>query len=680
MNSIPIEFISANIFSTKCLIETNTDKDLQILFNQPDFYYIVSPWNNNNLTFLLIVKYTFTLLVLAIAGVFASNSVLAQTTGGPDLFGYTWEDSNAPSGPAYTWLDITTLPGAVQITGLTDDNAVGPFNFGFDFRYYWNDVNTFRFGSNGWIGLGAQGNAIGNIAHCFPSIPTQGGVGDNYVAPFLTDLNYVSNSFPNPGSAWYWSNGQDSLIIQYNNVPWWRAGTPDWIGSNTFQVVFSGLDSSITFNYNDMDPASFNNTPFCDQDLIIGMENVTGNIGLVHNLEVVPADQYSVRFNYPDSVTFQVPDATPAWAANSDNAGQIFVSPSTVNLEVNVANVGNADITTDINVDGVLQSLSFNTVWSDQTSVPGGLVAGADTTVIFPKVVNLNTAGQYYFNVVTANGSDINQTNDDNTVEISVVECVNDSFTLTYATGNTPDRAVGWSGGGGDSGAGVFFAPFGDSITLESVDLYVVSSIDANNPTSSFWIKVYDDSGIPGALLDSVYVPVANVVVDAWNTVSLTSPITISNGGFFVSWIMGGDTALLGAEAFGPISRRTYEVLGGNWSPYRQAQSEDFLIRVNATGCDSLVAVDDPIANFELQTYPNPTTEAFKVRFDLPYAGEAQFTMMDRLGRTVFRRGLDVNAGTTTFTYDASGLSSGVYFLSMQFDGQKVTHKVIVSK
>lgn len=618
--------------------------------------------------------------MLAVAAIFAFTPAQAQTSGGPDLYGYQWVDSNDPNGPAYTWIDITGLPGAVQISGITDDNSVGPFNFGFDFRYYWIDVNTFKFGSNGWIGLGAQGN-IGNIAHCFPVIPTQGGAGDNFVAPMLTDLNYVSSypNQPNPASAWYWTNNTDSLVIQYNDVPWWDAGVPDWIGSNTFQVVFSALDSSITVNYNDMDPASFNNIAGCAQDLTIGIENVTGNIGLEHSLEVVPADQYSVKYFPPATVIFQVPDATPAWAANSDNAGQLYVSPSNVNFDANVASVGNADITTDITVDGQLQTLAFQTVWSDQTSVPGGLTAGSNQTVTFPTVANLTTAGQYYFNVATSNGQDLNQTNDNNTVEVSVVECINDAFTMTYATGNPPDGLISWGGGGGD-GAGVFFDPPGNPVTLESVELYIVGDQDPNTPMSPFWIKIYDDTGVPGALLDSVYVGVAAVVEDAWNTVNLSAPLAIQNGGFYVSWIMGGDTIGLGTEAFGPISRRTYEVLGGNWSPYRQAQAEDFLIRVNATGCNSFVAVDAPEANFELQTYPNPAAESFKIRFDLPNAGAAQFTMMDMIGQTVFRRELDVNAGSTTFTYNASELSNGVYFLSMQFNGQKVTRKVVVSK
>lgn len=627
------------------------------------------------------MRKTFTTLLLALVAGMVFGPVMAGT-GGPDIYGYSWIDSDEPGGPVYAWNDITARAGAVQIMGLTDDNAVGPFNIGFNFQYYWISVDEFKFGSNGWIGLGPQGN-IGNIAHCFPIIPTQGDGNDNFVAPFMTDLIFESNSptAPNLGEAWYWSNNTDSLIIQYDNVSWWQQGTPNWIGSNTFQVIFAASDSSITFVYNDMDQANFNDVTQCDQDLTIGIENVTGNIGLSHSAETVPNDNYVIKFNYPATVTFQVPDATPAWIANSDNAGQIFVSNSSVTLDANIANVGNADILSDITVDGQLQSLSFATVWTDQTIISGGLTSGTDQTITFPTLVNLNTPGQFYLNVSTSNADDINQSNNDGQVEVSVVECVNDTFTMTYATGNPPDGVVAWAGGGGNDGAAVFFDAPGYPVTINSVDLFLLGDDqDPQTPmVSGCYVKIYDGTGAPGVLLDSVYVSPSVILEDQWNTISLNTPVTIAGDGFFVSWIMAGDSISLGTEAFGPISRRTYEVLNNNWAPYRQLSAEDFLVRANATGCGAFVAVDAPEANFTLETYPNPANEAFKVRFDLPNSGLAQFTLMDMMGQTVFRRDAEVNGGTTTFTYNSTELATGTYFLNMQFDGQKVTRKVIVS-
>ena len=53
--------------------------------------------------------------------------VQAQTTGGPDTYGYIWRDSNDPQGPAYNWIDILPLPGVSEVRFLADDNIKGSF-------------------------------------------------------------------------------------------------------------------------------------------------------------------------------------------------------------------------------------------------------------------------------------------------------------------------------------------------------------------------------------------------------------------------------------------------------------------------------------------------------------------------------------------------------------------------
>ena len=49
----------------------------------------------------------------------------AQTSGGPDGYGYIWVDSNDPNGPVYSWVDIETIDN--QVSGLGDDNIIGSF-------------------------------------------------------------------------------------------------------------------------------------------------------------------------------------------------------------------------------------------------------------------------------------------------------------------------------------------------------------------------------------------------------------------------------------------------------------------------------------------------------------------------------------------------------------------------
>ena len=92
-----------------------------------------------------------------------SPSVHAQTSGGPDAYGYTWKNSSHTSNPpTYSWVDITTRGD--QVTGLADDNVVGPFPLPQGFQYYWYPVSQIWIGSNGYISF----NGV-NMASPFPS-------------------------------------------------------------------------------------------------------------------------------------------------------------------------------------------------------------------------------------------------------------------------------------------------------------------------------------------------------------------------------------------------------------------------------------------------------------------------------------------------------------------------------
>lgn len=596
-------------------------------------------------------------------------------TGGPDTYGYTWKDSNEPN-HSYSWIDITGFTDAVQVSGLADDNSVGPFNIGWDFQYYWVQYNSVKIGSNGWFSF----DNVGNIASCFPTIPSPGGAGDNIIAPYMSDLTFISNSAanPNPGTMYYWSNNQDTFIIQWNNVGWWQQGTPDWVGDNSFQVILSGVDSSITINYQDTDAANFSPGTFCPTYMEIGIENLTGNIGLgVLSGTTLPADMYSVKFEYPDTVLLQVPDATPAWNANSDNAGQFYFINQNIDMTANIASVGNADITSAITVNGALQNLQFSTVWSDQSSIANGITAGSDQLVTFPTQANITTAGQYYYNVTTATSQDLNPSNNNNIVEVSAVESVNGRYNLTYASLNNPDGSISWAGGGVDDGVAVEYFPPDYPYTIDSFWVWIVGDGDPATPLPVGYRFTIVDS-IGGTVLYTDSFPPSVITEDGWNYVALSTPVIISSGKFICQWFQGGTGIAIGTEAFGPISQRTYEILGGTASPYRQNTVEDMLIAVAGQG---IVARDIPtLTDDVLRPFPNPTNMGLlNVEYDAVTLADVNFRLMNAMGQLVWTQSYnDVPAGTHRFIVKTNQLEAGVYFLDMEQGGQRVVQKIVV--
>lgn len=597
-------------------------------------------------------------------------------SGGPDTYGYSWIDSNEP-GLSYSWVDITGLPGATQVTGLADDNAVGPFNIGWDFRYYWQNYNTVKVGSNGWVSF----DNVGNIASCFPTIPTAGGAGDNIVSPYMSDLNFLSSypNFPNVGEMWYWSNNVDSFVIQWVDVPWWANAVPDWTGSNTFQMVLSGQDSSIVFNYMDTDAANFVPGTACPTYMEVGIENLTGNIGLgVFSGTTLPSDTFSIKFDYPGTVVFQVPDATPAWNANADNAGQFYFINDPIDMQTNIGNVGNTDITNSIDIAGNLQSLSFSTVWSDNASIATGVTAGNDSTIVFANQATITSVGQYYYNISTTNSQDINFSNNNNTVEISAIENVGGRYNLTYATLNNPDGSISWAGGGNDDGVAVKYVPPSYPYTIDSIRIWIFG--DDQDPSTpvpvGFKLALYDAIGSATPLLVDSLTP-AMIVEDGWNSVALSTPVTISSGDVYVAWLQGGTGVAIGTEAFGPISRRTYEILGGAWAPYRQNTVEDMLVELVGS---SPVSIEDPNSlDKALTAYPNPVRGLLNVDYEVSALSDVNFSLLNPVGQMVWRKThSQIPTGKYNFNIETNNFSSGVYFLNMEMNGERVVKKIVV--
>jgi len=87
-------------------------------------------------------------------------------------------------------------------------------------------------------------------------------------------------------------------------------------------------------------------------------------------------------------------------------------------------------------------------------------------------------------------------------------------------------------------------------------------------------------------------------------------------------------------------------------------------------GVDEYVAFSLPDEYALISVYPNPFNSATTISVSLPSAADLNVVVFDVVGRQVATlAGGIINAGTHTFTFDASGLASGMYFIRVTVPG-----------
>jgi len=151
--------------------------------------------------------------------------------GGPDFFGYRWEDSSESGGPAFEWIDAsagTALP-------LANDAFAESIPLGFSFHYYGASYSSIGIASNGWLSFTASGNA-------FPVDVPAADFFAGVIAPYALDLDPAAG-----GSVRYLTTGvapDRRFVVEYRDVP--IAGSGE---EATFEAIFYERSHAIRFQY-----------------------------------------------------------------------------------------------------------------------------------------------------------------------------------------------------------------------------------------------------------------------------------------------------------------------------------------------------------------------------------------------------------------------------------------------
>ena len=605
----------------------------------------------------------FTLTLRSIAG-----------SGGPDAYGYIWRDNLDPQGPTYNWVDILTKPGRLLVERLSDDNTQGPFQLNFNFHYYWYDVNQFWIGSNGYIAFQSC-----QLSVPLPIIPNTN-LPQDYIAAMAADLNFDGSG--NPGQCYYWiSPNQDSLVVSWLNVPFWDQNAPSYQGSNTFQLILSTVDSSITFQYQQQTGTyGGGNSPY----LSAGIENINGGVGLQSMLNPTGGGSgyfvtpYAVKFTYPPSSSFQALDASTLYNDNTSNGGR-FISnhtptPWVMNSEIkNAGNVNLGPFNVYSYVATAVNGLT-GTVEVDDTVTTAAMPAQATASISMNETFSPQVEGTYIQVTRTLYPGDIAPSNDSATLELVVVDTINRPIRLTFDDGLNNGVGLNWLGTQG--GAGMQFVPPFYPCKLTTVHAYV----QANVNLVGFYMSIFDDNGPLGGVgtrLDSIYVPNSSFSAPMWVDVPLTTPIIINSGSFYVSWNMDGAGVTLGTNVSGPVSNRSFEVLSNSWAIYRNRQVEDLMINatidtVNIPVGISNVLLDEGIGEF----YPNPSGSVSQLSLDMNGTNDKSIALQlySADGRLIIENHPAVQSGSQNIIQvDLSNLKSGLYFCKISSTTKQAT-------
>jgi hypothetical protein len=587
--------------------------------------------------------------------------IVRANSGGPDAFGYTWKDSNDSTGPTYNWFDISSI--GQPVNGLGDDNFVGPIQIGFQFAYYWYSESKVWVGSNGYIEFGP-----GNIAANFPNIPNPSGV-NNYIGGIISDLTFLGSG--NTGRAYYYGN-QDTFCLEYQNVPYFSPNFPGYTGTNTFEIILSRADSSITVNFQSFTlGASISN-------YTSGIENNIGTMGLQPLNSQPPQPNYTIKYYYPPNV-MQVTDASVEWN-HLDGDGAVFYANSSGphSLMTQIDNSGNVSFG-PVTVNDTVETLT-NVVLTSGTATTFPLVPTQTQVVTFPNTFSPTTNGTRKFVTRISNvAGDTIRVNDSIVQEVVVVDTTTQNIRLCYTAGHSNPvlGTINWAGGQG--GVGVYFEP-----PTYPAQLVNTTFICTNSPASgiAFFAKIYDDNGpggSPGTLLDSVAVFGNSIVLNSILTIPCANQnIVINSGGVYVNWDMGNVNVSIAEDLTPPFSRRSYETFQNIWSTFRDYQNSDFFIGldykippVNNIGFAEYNVLDG------VSVFPVPSNNNVNFNFAAATEDAVVITISDIYGNVVeSKKYQQANAGSK-IEVDLSCYAEGTYLYTIQSGMNTKSGKIV---
>jgi hypothetical protein len=254
-------------------------------------------------------------LILSNTGQGGLTFRLAETDHGPaagsapDLFGYTYLDSNGAGGPTYKWIEIAPPAGGsgtqVDLPTVWQGGYAWPISLPFTFPFCGKGYDRLAIGSRGTLSF--VDRAIGRENQPLPSVRTF--EVETFIAPFWDFLVI------DPGAVYYQDLGT-MFVVEYYQVS--RYGGAD----GTWEVIL--YDSgNVLFQYQDVDFGYYWGNR--GRSATVGIQG-DALMGLQYSYdEAALSDGLAICFAYPG----QLPDCSAyrdvSWLSEDPAAGTIEV-------------------------------------------------------------------------------------------------------------------------------------------------------------------------------------------------------------------------------------------------------------------------------------------------------------------------------------------------------------------
>jgi len=584
--------------------------------------------------------------------------------GGPDAFGYWWIDSDTVGGPEYQWIDITTKPGAVEVTSLLgDDNNCGPYAIGFDFPYYWYTADEVIIGSNGYVSFTDRDN----YAHPFSTLPSEARP-NNLVCPLAGDIDFTRGD----PECWYWSNDADTFVVSWINVAEFYPDPGQADSTHTFQLILTAADSNLFFMYGEQRGHYEGGSG----EYVIGMEDVSGTVGLQYCKTGMPSGNVfhpdlAVRFYAIPDTLFEFYDLGVQSALTEQSIAPVYFTGDEVVLTAEYRNNG-TDPQYDIETRVIVRDPEGTELFRDTIFIASLDRQESVWLEYSPSLVPAMT-GEYAIEFRLQVVDEV-PGNNRKIAELRIIEYGGvGTETLLLWDDTTLESCSSWQG---DSGgyANEFEAPEPFKIK----EAYIPIQGVAGGTGGDLIVRVYEDDGFgnPGNIIggDTVYIPYYEYF--QWITVDLSNQnIVVDGTKVWIAGIHATETTFAfchDATYTSPRSNRGFEYTG-MVAPDRNRETQDVAIRLLVEWTDIIGVEDEHYAGGRLpdtytlaQNYPNPFNAKTSITYQVPRASDVKLEVYNLSGQKVATlvNGIQT-AGRHVVTWDASEAASGIYFYKL---------------